>query len=104
VVGRCFAGHDRHAVLVRTAYRCRAYPDQAQQALLNRTFGCVRVVWSRTLAARQERYAVGRPATSYAQTDRALTASQDGRSCKFGARLSCTRPNCPVRSRPERKE
>jgi transposase len=32
---------------VRTAYRCRAYPDQAQQAALNRTFGCVRLVWNR---------------------------------------------------------
>jgi putative transposase len=29
---------------MRTAYRCRAYPDAAQQAVLNRTFGCVRVV------------------------------------------------------------
>jgi hypothetical protein len=28
---------------VRTAYRCRAYPDQAQQQVLARTFGCVRV-------------------------------------------------------------
>jgi putative transposase len=34
---------------MRTAYRCRAYPDQPQQAMLNRTFGCVRVVWNRTL-------------------------------------------------------
>ena len=59
---------------MRTAYRCRAYPDQAQQAVLNRTFGCVRVVWNRTLAARQERYATQRTAISYAQTDRALTA------------------------------
>ena len=24
---------------MRTAYRCRAYPDEAQQAALNRTFG-----------------------------------------------------------------
>jgi IS605 OrfB family transposase len=39
-------------VTVRTAYRCRAYPDQVQQQMLNRTFGCVRVVWNQTLAAR----------------------------------------------------
>jgi hypothetical protein len=31
-------------VKVRTAYRCRAYPDQAQQQMLARTFGCIRVV------------------------------------------------------------
>jgi putative transposase len=58
---------------VRTAYRCRAYPDQAQQQVLARTFGCVRVVWNRTLAARRARYAAQGTRTSYAQTDRALT-------------------------------
>jgi putative transposase len=58
---------------MRTAYRCRAYPDQAQQAVLNRTFGCVRVVWNRTLAARQTRWHQERKGTSYAQSDRALT-------------------------------
>jgi putative transposase len=42
--------------------------------MLNRTFGCVRVVWNRTLAARHERYAAQRKGTSYAETDRALTA------------------------------
>jgi putative transposase len=41
--------------------------------MLNRTFGCVRVVWNRTLAARQQRYATEGTATSYAATDKALT-------------------------------
>jgi len=59
---------------MRTAYRCRAYPDPAQQQVLARTFGCVRVVWNRTLAARRARYAVEGTGTSYVQTDRALTA------------------------------
>jgi putative transposase len=62
-----------HAARVRTAYRCRAYPDEAQQQVLNRTFGCVRVVWNRTLAARHARYVTERRGTSYAETDRALT-------------------------------
>ena len=44
------------------------------QALQRRTFGCVRVAWNRTLAARHQRYAAGGEGTSYAQTDRALTA------------------------------
>jgi putative transposase len=61
------------SVLVRTAYRCRAYPDQAQQQVLARTFGCVRVVWNRTLAARQVRWHAEAKGTSYAETDRALT-------------------------------
>ena len=38
------------------AYRCRAYPDQAQQQVLVRTLGCVRVVWNRTLAERHRLY------------------------------------------------
>jgi putative transposase len=63
-----------HRVRMRTAYRCRAYPDEAQQAMLARTFGCVRLVWNRTLATRHERYATARTSTSYAETDRALTA------------------------------
>ena len=59
---------------MRMAYRCRAYPSPGQQATLARTFGCVRVVWNRTLAARHERYATEGEGTSYAETDRALTA------------------------------
>ncbi len=41
--------------------------------MLARTFGCVRVVWNQTLAARRARYAAEGTGTSYAQTDRALT-------------------------------
>ena len=60
-------------VRVRTAYKCRAYPDPAQQQVLTRTFGCVRVVWNRTLAARHARWHAEAKGTSYAETDRALT-------------------------------
>ncbi len=59
---------------MRTSYRCRAYPDEAQQQVLARTFGCVRVVWNRTLAARRARWQAQRKGTSYADSDRALTA------------------------------
>ena len=55
------------------AYRCRAYPDRAQQQVLARTFGCVRVVWNRTLAARNARWQTESRSTSYAQTDAELT-------------------------------
>ncbi|TWH69804.1 putative transposase [Micromonospora olivasterospora] len=58
---------------VRTAYRCRAYPTPEQVVVLSRTFGCVRVVWNRTLAARRARYRAEGRSTSYAETDRALT-------------------------------
>jgi putative transposase len=36
--------------------------------MLTRTFGCVRVVWNRTLTARRERYATERRRMSYGET------------------------------------
>jgi putative transposase len=59
---------------VRTAYKCRAYPDQAQASVLNRTFGCVRVVWNQTLAWRGQRYQEDKTGTTYAQASAYLTA------------------------------
>ena len=59
---------------MRTGYKVRAYPDPEQAAALRRTFGCVRLVWNRTLAARQQRYTVEQRSTSYRETDAALTA------------------------------
>jgi putative transposase len=70
---RGFVGGGWHPGVVRTAYRCRAYPDAAQQQVLARTFGCVRVVWNRTLAQRTHRWQHERRGTTYAQTDAALT-------------------------------
>ena len=74
---------------MRTAYRCRAYPDPGQQAVLARTFGCVRLVWNRTLAARHERYAAEGKGTSYAETDRALTAMKRRPEQAFLNEVSC---------------
>jgi putative transposase len=59
---------------MRTAYRCRAYPDDAQQAILTRTFGCIRVVWNRILTERHRLYRSEGKGLSYAASDRALTA------------------------------
>ncbi|MEV5827764.1 RNA-guided endonuclease TnpB family protein [Spirillospora sp. NPDC052242] len=58
---------------MRTAYKCRAYPDPSQAAMLNRTFGCVRKVWNEVLAWRTHRYRADEIKTSYAETDRYLT-------------------------------
>ncbi|WP_439657361.1 RNA-guided endonuclease InsQ/TnpB family protein [Lentzea sp. HUAS TT2] len=58
---------------MRTAYRCRAYPDADQIAVLNRTFGCVRLVWNKTLVERQHRYRAEGKSTSYRETDATLT-------------------------------
>ncbi|MFC5181404.1 RNA-guided endonuclease InsQ/TnpB family protein [Actinomadura harenae] len=59
---------------MRTAYKCRAYPNAEQAALLARTFGCVRLVWNRALAERQRAYRSEGRATSYKAADAALTA------------------------------
>ena len=54
---------------MRTAYKVRAYPDPEQAAILSRTFGCVRVVWNRTLAGRHARYQTEGKSTSYRESD-----------------------------------
>jgi IS605 OrfB family transposase len=61
-------------MFVRTAHKCRAYPDQAQASVLNRTFGCVRVVWNRTLAWRHQRYHAEKAGTNLPQANAYLTA------------------------------
>ncbi|SCL32124.1 RNA-guided endonuclease InsQ/TnpB family protein [Micromonospora inyonensis] len=73
---------------MRTAYRCRAYPTPEQAAVLNRTFGCVRVVWNRTLAARTTRWRTDRMSTSYAETDRALTGMKKQSDLAFLGEVS----------------
>ena len=57
---------------MRTAYKVRAYPDTEQAAMLRRTFGCVRLVWNKTLADRQRRYTSAGESTPYRETDAAL--------------------------------
>ena len=59
---------------MRTAYKCRAYPDPEQASVLNRTFGCVRVVWNRTLAWRHSRFYSEQARTNFAQANAYLTA------------------------------
>jgi putative transposase len=62
-------------MFVRTAYKCRAYPTPEQASVLNRTFGCVRVVWNRTLAWRHARYYGDEQAkTNFTQANAYLTA------------------------------
>jgi len=86
---RGFVGGAWHPAVVRTAYRCRAYPDQAQQQVLARTFGCVRVVWNRTLAERRRRWQQERRGTTYAQTDAALTVMKKDPELVWLNEVSC---------------
>jgi putative transposase len=56
--------------------------------MLNRTFGCVRVVWNRTLAARHARWHAERASISYAQTDAALTLMKKDPGLAFLSEVS----------------
>ena len=56
------------------AFKCRAYPDEGQRQMLSRTFGCVRVVWNRTLAWRHQRYHAEQAKTGFTQANAYLTA------------------------------
>ncbi len=56
------------------AYQCRAYPGAEQASVLNRTFGCVRYVWNRTLAWRHQRYYGEQVTTNFTQASAYLTA------------------------------
>jgi len=84
-----FFDHTCDPVMMRTAYRCRAYPDETQQAVLSRTFGCVRVVWNRILATRDARWHLQGKGTSYAESDRALTALKKDPDLAFLSEVSC---------------
>jgi putative transposase len=59
---------------VRTAFKVRAYPTPEQAAALNRTFGCVRLVWNRILAWRGVRWYGEKLATNVPQANAHLTA------------------------------
>jgi putative transposase len=56
--------------------------------VLTRTFGCVRVVWNRTLAARHRRWHADHKGTSYAESDRALTAMKKDPELAFLSEVS----------------
>jgi putative transposase len=73
---------------MRTAYRCRAYPTDEQAGNLARTFGCVRLVWNRTLDWRHHRWHVDQQPTSYAESDRHLTAMKRDPSFEFLSEVS----------------
>ncbi|OLT28884.1 transposase [Actinomadura sp. CNU-125] len=73
---------------MRTAYRCRAYPDPEQAAMLGRTFGCVRLVWNKTLAERTHAHRTEGKRTSYKETDAALTEWKKTQDLAFLSEVS----------------
>lgn len=58
---------------VEAAYRFRFYPTPEQAGLLARTFGCVRVVYNRARAAREEAWTARKERVGFVQTNAMLT-------------------------------
>jgi transposase len=50
------AGYNFHIRTVTRSYRIRAYPNGAQQRLLDRWFGAARWLWNTALEIRSEAY------------------------------------------------
>jgi putative transposase len=83
---------------MRTAYKCRAYPDSEQAAILSRTFGCVRLVWNKALAARQAAYRTDGRSMSYrARYQRRMARKQPGSNNRKKARVKVARAHRKVR-------
>ena len=59
---------------VECAYRFRFYPTPEQVNLLNRTFGCVRVVYNRARAMREAAWTERKEKCGFTQTNAMLTA------------------------------
>ena len=57
----------------RRAFRFRVYPTDSQQVLLRRTFGCVRVVWNRSLRYRTDAWFERKERVNYNASSALLT-------------------------------
>ncbi|NKY33524.1 IS200/IS605 family element transposase accessory protein TnpB [Nocardia speluncae] len=73
---------------MRKAYKVRVYPDTEQAAQLSRTFGCVRLVWNKTLDARHRAYHAHGTKTAYRETDAALTVWKKTEDLAFLSEVS----------------
>jgi putative transposase len=69
--------------MVKRAYKYRFYPTPEQAEQLNRTFGCVRLVYNKALDERIRAYATGRRSISYAESSAALTEWKRGAELAF---------------------
>jgi putative transposase len=75
--------------VVKRAFKYRFYPTVEQADQLNRTFGCVRLVYNRALEARTRTWAVDRTRTTYGQTSAWLTEWKRGDDLSFLNEVSC---------------
>nr|WP_109636694.1 RNA-guided endonuclease TnpB family protein [Lentzea atacamensis] len=66
----------------------RAYPTPERAAVFNRTFGCVRLVWNKTLSERSDRYRDSGARTSCKQTSATLTVWKRTEELSFLSEVS----------------
>ena len=59
--------------IVKRSFRFRVYPTDEQQVLLRRTFGCVRVVWNRSLRYRTDAWFGRKERVNYNASSALLT-------------------------------
>ncbi|MDJ0742699.1 MAG: RNA-guided endonuclease TnpB family protein [Xenococcaceae cyanobacterium MO_167.B27] len=75
--------------MTERAYRYRFYPTQAQENLLRRTMGCVRLVYNKALATRTEAWYQRQERIDYKQTSSLLTSWKKTEELDFLNEVSC---------------
>lgn len=73
---------------MKRAFKFRFYPTPGQASELNRTFGCVRLVWNKALAERHTLYATEKKSITYAQMGRNLTGWKQTDELRFLTEVS----------------
>ncbi|MGW2372148.1 RNA-guided endonuclease InsQ/TnpB family protein [Kitasatospora sp. NPDC001683] len=74
---------------LKRALKFRFYPTDAQAAELSRTFGCVRLVYNKALAARSEAWTTHQARVTYNTTSAMLTAWKKSKELAFLCEVSC---------------
>ncbi|MFD8704672.1 zinc ribbon domain-containing protein [Kitasatospora sp. NPDC059648] len=74
---------------MKRASKFRFYPTDAQAAELSRTFGRVRLVCNKALAARSDAWPMGRERVTYNATSAILTAWKESEELAFLCEVSC---------------
>ena len=75
--------------MTERAYKFRFYPTQAQENLLRRTIGCVRLVYNKALATRTEAWYERQESIDYKQTSSLLTNWKKIEELNFLNEVSC---------------
>ncbi len=75
--------------MVKRAYKYRFYPTPAQENLLRRTIGCVRLVYNKALATRTEAWYSRQERIDYKQTSSLLTSWKKTEDLDFLNQVSC---------------